>query len=167
MKNKVILSVLAFFVVFSLLAPCGYSKDEKIGYVDIRRTFYEYEKTKNLEGELNTATQKSQDQRTKMVEEITKMRDEMELLSGKAKEQKQAALEKKLGELQEFDRTTRQTLLNRKNDMFREVIEDIQKVVNEIGEKEGYDYVLDARNVMYAKEQYDLTDKVVKQINKK
>jgi outer membrane protein len=97
---------------------------------------------------------------------VSKLRDEMELLSGKAREKKQSEVEAKITDLNEFDRVTRQQLLNKKNDMFREVVDDIQKVVDDLGKKGQYDFILDSRNIMYGKEDFDLTDDVLKQLNK-
>lgn len=163
MALKVFLSV---FILFGLLSPAGYSADGKMGYVDLRKAFYEYDKTKSLEKELNDLTEDRQGTRTAKIETITKLRDEAELLNGDARNRKQGEIDAKLVELQEFDRETRQELLNKKNDMFREVIDDIQKVVEGIGKQGNYDYVLDSRNIMYAKEDYDLTSDVLKQLNK-
>jgi len=159
--------VIMVFVVCGLMVSSAYAQSGKMGYVDLRRAFYDYEKTKNLETELNALTEERQQDRTNKIEAITKLRDEAELLSGDAKSKKQGEIDGKLGALQEFDRETRQQLLNKKNDMFREVIDDIQKIVEDIGKKEGYDYILDSRNVMYAKEDFDLRDTVVGQLNKK
>jgi len=153
------------FVVVGLLAPSGYSKGGKMGYVDLRRAFYEYEKTKSLEAELTSLTEDRQGKRTDMVGVITKLRDEAELLKGDTRDKKQGEIDVKLAELQEFDKVTRQELLNKKNDMFRGVIDDIQKVVEDLGKKGQYDYVLDSRNIMYADEKFDLTDEVVKRLN--
>jgi Skp family chaperone for outer membrane proteins len=50
--------------------------------------------------------------------------------------------------------------------MFREVIADIQKIVDDMGENGGYDYILDSRNIMYAREDSDLTDQVIAELNK-
>ena len=165
MKSMIVI-LIALFVVIGMAAPLACAAGQKLGYVDLRRAFYEYEKTQTLEKQLNDETETRQGERTKMIDKLTKLRDESELLSGKAKTNKQAAIDAELGKLQEFDRDTRQSLLNKKNDMFREVIEDIQKVVEEIGEKEGYDYILDSRNIMYAKPDYDLTDEIVSKLNK-
>ncbi|MBD3296083.1 MAG: hypothetical protein GF392_01790 [Candidatus Omnitrophica bacterium] len=164
--RKGLMMLLMLIMGVTLMAPCGYSQIDKVGYVDLRRAFYDYEKTQNLEKELNTLTEQSQEKRTAMVEEITAMRDEMQMLEGEAQQEKKQQLEQKLAELQEFDRVTRQKLLNRKNDMFRQVVEDIQKIVNEIGKTGKYDYILDSRNVMYGNEKYDLTDMVLKKLNK-
>ncbi|MEA3489437.1 MAG: OmpH family outer membrane protein [Candidatus Omnitrophota bacterium] len=165
--SKMLLAALAAGLVAScVLAAPGYSADVKIGYVDLRQAFYEYDKTKNMEQELAAFTEDTQEKRTKMIEGITKLRDEAELLSEEAKRKKQGEIDNKLSELQEFDRGTRQTLLNKRNDMFREVIDDIQVVVKTMGKEGGYDYVLDSRNIMYANETFDLTEEVLKRLNK-
>lgn len=153
-------------VLVAVSASFAYSQELKIGYVDIRRAFYEYERTKTLEEGLTAITEDSQEERSKLVGELTQLNDEGELLSGKAKEQKQKEVDVKFLQLKDFDKDLRQKLLNKKNDMFREVIDDIQKVAVEIGEKGEYDFIIDSRNIMYAMEKYDLTEEVVKQLNK-
>jgi outer membrane protein len=164
-KFSFVVLIAIIMVSTFLLTPCQ-AKGEKIGYVDLRRAFYEYEKSKTFEKELNELTGKRQSEREAKIKEISKLRDEMELLSGAAREKKQSQLEAKISDLNEFDRDTRQQLLNKKNDMFREVVDDIQKVVNGLGEKEKYDFILDSRNIMYGREEFDLTDEVVSQLNK-
>lgn len=163
--RKMAVVCLVIFVLSQVAVSAAFAA-EKIAYVDLRRAFYEYEKTKTFETDLNALTEERQAKRTGMITDITKLRDEGELLQGDARNKKQQEIDGKLAELQEFDRDTRQQLLNKKNDMFREVIDDIQKVVTDIGKKQGYDYVLDSRNVMYAKEQFDLTDAVLEKLNK-
>jgi Skp family chaperone for outer membrane proteins len=167
MLRKLSVIVLAVFMLGMFVAPSGYSQGGKVGYVDLRRAFYEYEKTKSFETDLNDLTEERQEERTKKIEAITKLRDEAELLSGDAKAKKQREIEPKITELQEYDRETRQKLLNKKNDMFRVVIDDIQKIVEDMGKKGKYDFILDSRNVMYGKPAFDLTEDVIKQLNKK
>lgn len=156
---------LAIIMVIGMLAMPAFSQG-KTGYVDLKRAFYEYEKSRTLEKEVSDLAETSEKQRTQMVQKITNIRDEGELLSGKAREKKQGQIDQELAALKEFDNKTRQDILNKKNDMFRQVIDDIQKVVEEIGKREGYDYVLDSRNIMYANKSYDLTDQVIKALNK-
>ena len=154
------------FVICGLIAPLSFCKELKVGYVDLRKAFYEYEKTKTLEEELTSLTEESQTERNVMIEEITKLRDQAGLLSGDKLKVKQQELDAKLTDLQNYDKEIRQNLLNKKNDMFRKVIDDIQKIVEDIGKNEQYDYVFDSRNIMYAGDQYDLTTRVVAELNK-
>ncbi|MDD5633694.1 MAG: OmpH family outer membrane protein [Candidatus Omnitrophica bacterium] len=166
-RTFLVLFILA--VTANLTMPLCYAaaaKEIKIGYVDLRKAFYEYKKTQTMENELNGVTDKIQQERTKKIEEITKLRGEVELLNGDAKNKKQADIDAKIADLQEYDKVNRQKLFNQKNDMFKEIVDDIQKIVNGIGEKDKYDYILDSRNIMYANNAYDLTQEVLKQLNK-
>jgi len=166
MIKKIMVVMLVGLVISSMVCGPVFAKETKIGYVDLRRAFYEYEKTKTMETELTSLTEESQTKRTGMIEEITKLRDAAEILQGDALGAKQAEIDQKLTQLQEYDRTTRQELLNKKNDMFRQVVDDIQQIVQAMGKTGGYDYILDSRNIMYSNESYDLTDTVVEQLNK-
>ncbi|MFQ5953109.1 MAG: OmpH family outer membrane protein [Candidatus Omnitrophota bacterium] len=165
MFKKTILLAACLLVIAVMVLPSR-AQNAKIGYVDLRRAFYEYDKTKTFEDELNKLTDERQGERTKRVSRISKLRDELELLSGNARSKKQSQVETEITALNEFDLDTRQQLLNKKNDMFREVIDDIQNVVDGIGKKGKYDFILDSRNIMYGKEEFDLTEDVLKKLNK-
>jgi Skp family chaperone for outer membrane proteins len=165
LKKTVVLSVVGLLVL-AMSAPAALCKEMKIGYVDLRRAFYEYEKTQSLEDELTALTEESNEKRNAMIEEITILRDQAEMLEGQKKAEKEQELDTKLTQLQEYDRNTRQELLNKKNEMFRKVIDDIQSIVQDMGEEGDYDYVLDSRNIMYSPDKYDLTDKVLEELNK-
>lgn len=166
MIRRALVLLTAVFMVTGVLVFSAQAEQGKIGYVDLRKAFFEYEKTKTFESELNKLTDSRQQERTKKVEKVSKMRDELELLSGEARNKKQTQVEKEIAGLNEYDRSTRQMLLDKRNDMFREVVEDIQKIVEDLGKKGKYDFVFDSRNIMYGKEQFDLTDEVVKLLNK-
>jgi len=82
MFKKMLIVTAAVFLSCALVVPAGTAQELKLGYVDLRKAFYEYDKTKDLENKLNTLTEDRQTKRTKMIEVITKARDEAELLSG-------------------------------------------------------------------------------------
>lgn len=164
--RKASVLVMACLMILGAAARVSYSDTGKMGYVDLRRAFTEYNKTGELESEINALAEATQEKRNTMVREITRLRDESELLKGVAKEQKQAEVENMLRELQQFDHETRENLLNKRNEMFQDVVADIQKVVEGIGKKAGYEYILDSRNIMYADDKHDLTQEVINQLNK-
>ena len=164
--KKAFMIILAVCIMLSFSISPAYAAELKIGYIDIRRAFYEYEKTKTMEAEIAAFTEDHKAKRDQMITGITKLRDEAELLAGGAKAKKQREVDLKLAELEKYDKTVKQDVLNKKNDMFRQVIEDVQVVADDIGKTGAYDYVIDSRNVMYALEKYDLTDEVVKRLNK-
>jgi len=162
--KKIAMFCIICFLGVAFMTSSAYAL--KIGSVDLRRAFYEYEKSKTFDQELTDVTSQRTEERNKKVEEIRKIRDEAELLSEDAKAAKQQELDSQISALNDFDRDTRQELLNKKNDMFKEVISDIQAVVEDIGQKEKYDYIFDARNIMFSKEGFDVTDEVLKRLNK-
>jgi outer membrane protein len=159
-----ILLVVCIALSFSI-SP-AFSAELKMGYIDVRKAYFEYDKTKTLEADLNKEAEGFQQKRDAIITTITQARDEGELLAGEARKKKQREIDLKLAELQEFDKTTRQTLLNKRNDIMVQVMEEIGVIAEDIGEKGKYDFVLESRNVMYASEKYDLTAEVIKRLNK-
>ena len=119
-----------------------------------------------MDEELNKFAEANQATRETMVQNITKLRDESELLSGETREKKQKEMKDEILALQQYDKESRQILLEGKDKLLGEVMEDIQKVVSAKGTEGGYDYILDSRNIMYAAEKYDLTSEVVEELNK-
>ena len=165
--NKTFIAVIAVIIVGMFLVSPASAEVMKIGYVDLRRAFYEYEKSKNFDAELTKLTNERGEKRNKMVDEVRKMRDASELLSDSAKTDKLKQLNVKITALNKYDANTRKELLDKKNEMFRVVIGDIQKIVEDIGARDKYTYVFDSRNIMYSQKQDDLTDQVVTRLNKK
>jgi len=163
--KKLFITLVAVIAVSVCMVLSAQAETMKIGYVDLRRAFYEYEKSKAFDEELTAVTNERTEERNKMVETVRKLQDETALLSDKSAAAKQTEIDAKITALNNFDSDTRQELLNKKNDMFRQIIEDIQKIVKEIGESESYTYIFDSRNIMYSKPQDDLTDRVLEVLN--
>jgi Skp family chaperone for outer membrane proteins len=46
------------------------------------------------------------------------------------------------------------------------VFDEINEAIHKVGEEEGYDFIFDAvaGNIVYAKEDHDVTDKVLKEL---
>ena len=166
LRKQVSMLLIAVFIIGGLCTQIAYAEGMKIGYVDLRKAFYEYKKTKTMEDQLNKLAEGIQKKRDNKINELTKLRDKAELLSGDKRTQQEQVINQKLQELQAFDQETRQDLFNKKNDMFRSVIDEIQTVVEDMGKSGGYDYILDSRNVMFSQEKYDLTADVIKRLNK-
>ena len=138
---------------------------DKIGTVDLARVFDEYQKTKEFDKTLEVKGSAKQADRDKMVAEVKKMRDEAELLSAKAKEEKQASIDEKIKALQDFDRVTRDTLRKERDGMVRDILKEIEVVIQDFGKTQGYGYIFNDRVLVYKSETNDLTSQVVKVLN--
>lgn len=139
--------------------------DQKIGYVDLARTFDDYQKTKDFDKALEAKGNAKQAERDRMVADVKKMRDEAELLAAKAKDDKQAAIDAKIKTLQEFDRVTRDALRKERDSMVQEILKEIETVIQGFGKSQGYSFIFNDRVLVYKGENSDLTAQVTKALN--
>lgn len=139
----------------------------KFGYVDLNKIFNNYRKTIKADEELEKIQEKKQKEREKLVSQVRKLKDEMELLSDEGKKKKQQEINQKIKELQEFDRDTRNKLLKKRDDAAKEIIDELDIVIKDMGKKEGYTFIFNERFILYGDKSYDLTDKVLKTLNKR
>jgi outer membrane protein len=137
----------------------------KIGFVDLSRAFDEYNKTKDFDKELEKKGDIKQVDREKLVKEIRNMRDEMELMNEKARETKEKDIEAKIKTLQEFDQDTKTVLTKERDDMVKDILKEMNSVIQEYGKNQGYSIILNDRVLLYGDPAEDLTDKIIKILN--
>ncbi len=163
--------ITSFFALFlfagGMIAsvPVCQAADMKMGYVDLAKVFDEYQKTKDFDKTLEGKGNDKQADRDKMVAEIKKMRDEAELLSAKAKDEKQAAIDDKIKALQEFDRSTRDALRKERDAMVQDILKEIETVIQTYGKNQGYSFIFNDRVLVYKGEGSDVTAQVIKALN--
>lgn len=139
----------------------------KIGYIDLSRVFDQYQKTIDYDKELEKKGDKKQAEREKRVSQIKRLRDELELLSEKGREKKQKQIDNEVKELQDFDLATRTDLKKERDKVVREILEEIDKVIQEYGRKEGYFLILNDRVLLFGDKQAELSDEVLKILNQR
>ncbi|OGW91809.1 MAG: hypothetical protein A3D28_04560 [Omnitrophica bacterium RIFCSPHIGHO2_02_FULL_63_14] len=159
--------IAAFAVLFAAGMAAPAFAVEKIGYVDLARVFDEYHKTKDFDKTLETKGTAKQAERDKMVAEIKKLKDEVELLSAKAKDDKQVVIDEKIKQLQDFDRLTRDALRKERDGMVREILKEIEGVIQVFGKSQGYTFIFNDRVLVFKSESADLTAPVIKALNAK
>ena len=157
-----LISVLVFSYSGISYAALG---KEKFGTVDIGKIFDEYDKTKKYDQEFQTEGKLKQEERDAIVHEIRRLRDEQALLSEKAKGDKQAGIDNKMKELDNFDNEVRKTLGEKRNKAVREVFQDIENVMTQYGERKGYDFIFNDRALLYKGKQFDVTVDILKELN--
>ncbi len=160
------LVILVFLVSLSLAAVnMGHAAGDKIAYMDLGKVFDEYNKTKELDKQLEAKSTAKQGDRDKMVAEIKKMKDDLDLSKDADKVKKQSAVEEKLKKLQDFDKESRDGLRKDRDDMARSILKEIKDTIDDIGKKEGYVYILDSRAVLFGSDANNLTDRIIKILN--
>ncbi len=161
MRKILILSLLGIF----LFTGIGFAQGEKVGFVDLSRSFDEYSKTKDFDKELEAKGDVKQGQREKLVKEIRKMRDEIELMNERAKEAKEVDIEAKIKSLQEFDQDAKTELTKERDDMVRDILKEMNAVIRKYGEQNGFSIILNDRVLLYGDRALDITDDIIGILN--
>lgn len=164
--KKTLVVVMALFSVwmFGGLRTAS-AAETKFGYVDMAQIFDNYLKTKEFDKTLEVKGASKQQEREKMVNEVKKLRDEAELLSAAAKDEKQAAIDEKIKALQEYDRNTRSALGKERDAMVRDILKEIEGIIQEFGRAQGYAFIFYDRALAYKGQSSDLTAQVLKVLN--
>jgi len=138
----------------------------KIGYVNLSKTFDEYKKTQDYEKKLGTKGENKEKEREKLVDEIKGLKDEMVLLSENGKQEKQSLIDDKIKNLQEFDRETGDQLRQERDEMIRDILQEINTVIQDYGKKNSYTAILNDRVVIYGSDSIDITQEMIDILNK-
>ena len=165
MKRLLGTAVLAAALGVMGVGSPAFAAGDKIGYVDLARIFDEYQKTKEFDKNLEQKGALKQADRDKMVTEVKKLRDEAELLSAKAKDDKQAVIDERIKALQEFDRNTRDDLRKQRDVMVRDILKEIETIIQDFGKAQGYSFIFNDRVLVFKAEGSDLTAQVIKTLN--
>ena len=78
----------------------------------------------------------------------------------------QSIIDEKIRNLQEFDKETRDELMQERDDIVRDILRKIDKVIQDYGKKNGYTVILNDRMLVYGNETIDVTQDIVDILNK-
>lgn len=163
---KTELKILITFLIFGTVIPV-FALESKIGYIDISRAFDEYTRTKEADAALEKKGNEKEAQRQNLVNEIKKIRADLDLASDKVKQEKQKLLDEKIKALQDYDRAAREDLRKERDSMVREILKEIDAVIQELGRKEGFSLILNDRVLLYKDDSLDLTERIIKILNER
>lgn len=175
MRKIIILLAVALVMLGSFISKSEARDVTKIGYVDFSTIFDAYQKTKVLSEDLEKEGKSKKAREEKMRNEIRRLKDELELASEKAKEKKRSQIDRKIKQLQDFVKDTREELMGKRINMMKEIMEDIEAAIKEHGKSQKYDVILNDskimtysnRPVLYHDKSQDVTNEIIKILNSK
>lgn len=141
--------------------------DVKIGYVDLAKVFDQYQWTVDADKDLEQRSGGKQTERDNKVDEIKGMREELELASKTAREEKQDVIDQKIKDLKEFDREVTTDLRKERDVHVREILKEINDAVQEYGKANGYTLIIHERVLLYGQETLDVSDDIIKILNER
>jgi outer membrane protein len=157
-----------------LIAACfiaaanSYAQETKIGFVSTERIFREATPAKaaqaKIEQEFSKRDRELQDMAVRLKGISEKLDKDAAILSESDRMRRQRELTDLDKEFQRKQREFREDLNQRRNEELATVLERTNKVIKQIAEAEKYDIVF--QEAVYASARIDITDKVLKALNK-
>lgn len=157
--KKVLVAIIVMLFCAALSHPA--LAGDKIGSVDIGKLFDEYQKTKEFDKNLELKAAAYEKDRDTKVSEVKQLQDKLNLLADKEKEKKQKEIEDKVKSIREFALTNEAGLKKERDDKLKEVLKDIENVVQQYAQKENYTMVFNDRVFVYNNKANDITDKIL------
>lgn len=168
------LFLISLVVGFGLLTSVAYAQTSKAAYVDseiILRDLPEAQKaSKDLEGMVKAwqdSLEKMSADLQKQVEEYQKQQSVMSAAKKDAEEKRLAELQQKAREYyaQKLDPRTGEAAVTREKKL-TPIREKILRTIESVAKEEGYTFVFDRANVLYADAKVDLTYKVLDRLKR-
>jgi outer membrane protein len=165
---------------FFLLVTVPFSKallaqQPKIGYVDVERLKTEYKEFQDAQEKFNRQLSIWQSQADTMQKEVAALQNELErqgsLLTEAKRKEKQQLIIAKQKEYQDFASKIlgpEGEAARRERELSKPLIDKINAVIQLVAIRDGYALILDSSggNVLYAKEEMDLTAVILEELNK-
>lgn len=159
-------------LLVAAMAGSAAAQDVKIGYVDVQRALNESEAGAKAKEEFKRELDKLQAELKKQRDRIETLKDQIEKKAAVLKDQERRNLEKDYQKrLRDFERAYKDSqgeLQAKDNELTASILRDLQEIIQEIGDREGYLLVFEASaNVLlYGAKSADLTDRVIEEYNR-
>lgn len=171
MKKSIVVIAIAA-MLFSCNKSESTATSEKTAYIDTVKLMEDYTESKDLQAKFK---EKSEVMGKELELEIKKFQDEADNFRRNAQangqewaQKKGAELQKKEQQLQYAQQAMGQQLQQEGGVERDSLVQKVRKYIKEYGKKNGYSYIYgtgDAASVLYAKDEFDITAKVVKELN--
>ena len=141
----------------------------KLGYVDLNRALNETNEGKAAKARLE-ADGKAKKQKLEMMQnDLKKMGEDLEkqklILSADALKEKQGVFQQKLMELQKTSMDYEKQFAEAEAAAIKPISEKLQRVIQQIGQADGYSMIVPREMALYSPAGSDLTDKVITAFN--
>jgi len=152
----------ASFAQTAAVTPAG-----KIAYLNLTKVFDSYAKTKEYDAALEKKQTAYLQERKDKEQKILDVQSKLALMKEEERTKIAAQVEKDKVDLAAYDRQQQLELRKERDEKIREILGEIEKVVKEFSQKEGYALILNDRVLIYGTPEIDVTDQITKVLNEK
>ncbi|MDV6340213.1 OmpH family outer membrane protein [Nitrosomonas sp. Is24] len=161
-------------VVIAAAIACGFTVafagDIKIGVVNTEKILRESQPALLAQKKIEQEFVPRDEEIKKMALEAKNLQDKLEKNSIKMEETERRNLERNLANLsreyQRAQRQMREDLSVRQNEEYSVILERTNRAISKIAEAENYDLILQLQDSVYRSQRIDITDKVIKTLDK-
>jgi outer membrane protein len=171
--GRYVLIAVAAVIASGGSVPSTASAEDKIAIVDVQRVVNESIIGKAAKSNMESQIQKAKVKLSNLQADLEKGKADLQkqsaVLSGSALEERKESLGKKQVEVQRTYQDMQEQLAKANEKEIRKVVDEIQKIVDEIADDKGYSFIFekDRQAVIYANPQIDITQDVVKLLDKR
>ncbi len=144
--------------------------EQKIAFFDLEKVLATSQWGKSVQDKLKKEEEQLKSQIKIKQEELSKLREEFQSkqMGDDAKKKKMKEFDDKRQEGEKLLFESNKKLQTLSEQLMKPLVDKIMEIVKEIAQKEKYDVVFEARRsgVVYGDDKYDLTQKIVEQLNK-
>jgi outer membrane protein len=163
--------ILSAVLIAAALAPAARAADTKIGFVDRRRALGEIDEAKAARLSLQADAEVKQKELRAKEEELKGLQADLDrqaaVLDEKAKQTKQAELDKRVLDARQLLEKYNQDMVEREDQLTGPIIKKMTAIVKEIAEADGLQMVVDQAVVVWAAGSLDITNEVIRKYNAK
>ena len=139
----------------------------KVGFVDLAKLFDNYQRTKASDAVLEKEGKEKETELQARMNDLKKMRQNLEVLANDAREAKTREIEEKTDELQRFRTTTARDLQRERDKIAKGILAEIQGTLKDYAEANGYSLIIDSRSLLFGRSAHDVTSDVLALLNKR
>lgn len=162
------LKCFALVAAFALPVAGVQAQESKVGFVSTERIFREAAPAKAAQAKIEQEFSKRDKELQELASRLKSMSDRLDKDAAVLSESDRIKRQRELADLdkdfQRKQREFREDLNQRRNEELAIVLERTNKVIKQIAESEKYDIVF--QEAVYASPRIDITDKVLKALNK-
>jgi outer membrane protein len=160
-------------VIGSLLLTTSAFAKVSVGKVDVQKVLVTVNQGQSVRDQLKKAFDEKQKQLKEEEDKIRKLQDDYQkkasVLNDKEKAKKEREIQEKIVAIQQKTSTYQKDIQDMEQKLKTPILEKVKAIVDDVAKNAEVDLVYEAATapILYAKEEKDLTDDVIKSFNKK
>ncbi len=171
--KKAGISILAWGLLLAFASLCFGEETLKIAYVDMQRALNYCEAGKEAKRVIAAEVEKIQKEFGGKQKELERIKEDLEkrgsVLSESVRQQRERDYQAKLRDLQRLQRDYEEDLRRKDREFSDRILKTLEGIIKKMGEEGKYTLILERNQptVIYIAKGLDLTDEVIKRIDKK